>query len=236
VTQEQPTPKETDLSNVSYIISDWDGTLVDSFPDYTAAFARLMQEKFGVDPKQSKPYYISTAGEALTNQIRIAAQRFTGQDVDDTVDLEQLFWDFQKDSDPPPVIDGANQTLETLVSNGFKIAVWSGTRTDILGIKLQQTGLRQFVDFEIGNTPGSTTQVKGSVLFKEIAKHFGISASDLCSQSVVIGDGVGDIRAGQAVNCPTVGILKTQTKDIFIAAGADFIIPSIKDLPSLLIH
>lgn len=225
-----------DLSQVKYIISDWDGTLVDSFPNYTVVFSRLMREKFGVDQALSSQYYISTAGEALTNQIREAAKRFAGQSIENTIELEQLFWDYQKDSPAPPIIEGALETLKFLKEKGYKIIIWSGTRTDILGIKLQQTRLGQFVDFYIGNEPGSQEKVKGPFLFEEIAKHSDLSAEDLQRQAVVIGDGRGDMKAGQKVHCPTIGTLRTTPKQDLRSAGADFIIPSIKDLPGLLTH
>jgi len=126
--------------------------------------------------------------------------------------------------------------LQTLKNKDYKIIIWSGTRTDILGTKLKQTGLNKSVDFYIGNKPASTTQIKGPALFAKIAKHFGIDPGDLKSESLVIGDGKADINAGKAIGCPTIGVTTTKTHEDFQSAGADFVISSIEDLPGLLNH
>lgn len=223
----------TDLKNIHYIISDWDGTLVDSMDGYVEAFGQVMNQSFGIDLESAKKYYASVySGGVLSQQIKDTVKKFTGESIVATIDLERKFFDYQKDFPPPAVINGARKTLQTL--KGYKITIWSGTRTDILGIKLKQTGLDRFVDFYIGNEPGSITQVKGPALFAKIAKHFGIDPEVLKSQSLVIGDGEGDINAGKAVGCPTIGVIRTKTRKDFQSAGADFVITSIKDLPSLI--
>lgn len=227
-------PKEPDLSNIRYIISDWDGTLVDSIPTYTAAYSRLMREKFGIDEAESGEYYLSTAGTALTNQIKEGAKNFSGQQVKDTLELENLFWSYQIGSGPPQVIEGAQETLRELKERGFTIVVWSGTRSDVLADALKSTKLEEYISFSIGNQPGSSTKVKGRGLIDDIAASLKIPPDSLLSQSVVIGDGIGDVRAGKEINCPTIGILKTQPKEKLQAEGADFIITKISDLPALL--
>lgn len=227
--------KERDLSNIRYIISDWDGTLVDSWPEATESFVHLMSEKFGIDPKASEEYYNETAGRALSGQIKDAAKKFKNIDVDNTLELESEFWDFKMTLTPPEVIKGAPEALKALKDKGFTIIVWSGTRTDVLKDAIIKTGLKPFVDFSIGNLPGSSVMIKGKGLFAEIAKHLGISADQLSCQSVVIGDGKGDIEAGREVGCPTVAIpKKPEDEKSLVNAGADFIIPQISDLPALL--
>lgn len=234
MTQEQPKPKEPDLSNVRYIISDWDGTLVDSMPAYAAAYSRLMKEKFGVVESESREYYLSTAGTALTNQIKEGAKNFAGQQIEDTLELENLFLSFQIGSNPPEIIDGVQEILKELKDQGYTIIVWSGTRSDALADALKSTKLEQYISFSIGNEPGSSTRVKGKGLIGDIANFLGTSPDSLSNQSIVIGDGAGDIRAGKEINCPTIGILKTQPKEKLQAEGADFIITKIGDLPALL--
>lgn len=234
MTQEQPKTKEPDLSNVRYIISDWDGTLVDSMPTYTAAYSRLMKEKFDIDEAESGKYYLSTAGTVLTNQIKDGAKNFAGQQVEDTLELEDLFWNYQIGSAPPQVIEGARETLTELKKRGYTIVIWSGTRSDVLVNALKSTKIEEYISFSIGNQPGSSTKVKGRGLINEIATSLNIPLDSLLSQSVVIGDGVGDIRAGKEINCPTIAILKTQPRERLQAEGADFIIAQISDLPALL--
>lgn len=234
MTEEQSRHIKKDLSSIRYIISDWDGTLVDSWQDYLTAFSRLMKEKFHVDLKKSREYYNSTAGRALTNQITEAAKRFANQTIENTVELENLFWDYQKDLFPPSVIDGALETLQEMKNRGYTIVVWSGTRSDILVDRLEKTGLGEYVDFSIGNVPGSKDLVKGQGLFAKIAEHLGVSIGELREKAVVIGDGKGDIEAGREVECPTIGIpKKPEDGEMLLDAGADFIVPTIKNLAKL---
>lgn len=234
MTQEHPKPKEINLSKVKYIISDWDGTLVNSLRNYANAFAKVITANFGGDPEEIKKDYISTAGTALTDQIQQAAQKFTGQQIIDTAKLEQQFWSSQIDLSAPTIIEGARETLIRLKNTGLTIVVWSGTKTEVLRQTLKDTGLDQFVAFAIGNVPGSKTMVKGEWAFGEIARELGISVEDLRKQSLVVGDGIGDIKAGKSVHCPTVAVLKTGSEEVLTNAGADFIIAKIGDLPALL--
>lgn len=233
--QEQSKPKEIDLSNVRYIISDWDGTLADSWPEATAAFTHVMLEKFGIDPKTSEEYYNETAGRALSGQIKEAAKKYKDIDAENTEELESSYFNFRMTLPPPKVIKGAPEALKELKEKGFTIVVWSGTRSDVLADALEKTGLKQYINFSIGNYPGSDVIVKGKGLFAEIARHLGISVDQLRSQSVVIGDGKGDIDAGLDVGCPTIGIpKKPEDEKGLINAGADFIVSTIGDLPALL--
>ena len=234
MTQEQPKPKELDLSSIKYVISDWDGTLVDSMPTYTAAYSKLMKERFEVDEVESRQYYLSTAGTVLTNQIKEGARNFAHQQIEDTLELENQFWSFQIGSKPPEVIEGAEDVLQNLRQLGLTIVVWSGTRTDVLRSAIRDTGLGNYISFAIGNEPGSETKVKGRGLLEDVARNLQVPAAILPGQSIVIGDGVGDIRAGKEINCPTVGILKTQPREKLEAEGADFIVAKISDLPALL--
>lgn len=235
MTQELSKPKEIDLSNVRYIISDWDGTLADSWPEATAAFTNVMLEKFGIDPKISEEYYNETAGRALSGQIKDAAKRFKFIDVENTLKLESAYFTYRMTLPPPKVIVGTPEALKDLKEKGFTIVVWSGTRSDVLEDAIEKTGLKQYINFSIGNYPGSDVMVKGKGLFAKIAKRLGISTDQLRIQSVVIGDGKGDIDAGREVGCPTIAIpKKPEDEKGLVKAGADLIIAKISDLPALL--
>jgi len=227
--------KEIDLSKVKYVISDWDGTFVDSQEPYSDAFGRMMNQNFQVDFKKAKDYYIETFGMTLVDQVRGAAQKFANKTVVDTSPFENIFWDSQLESGyPAQEIGGARQTLQYLKENGYTVIIWSGSRTDFLGKKLEETGFSKFVDFYIGNQPGSETLVKGPGLFREIAKHFQVTEEQLRDQSVALGDAQSDIEAGKSCNIPSIGVVKTTTAENLKKLGADYVIEQIGDLSSLL--
>jgi beta-phosphoglucomutase-like phosphatase (HAD superfamily) len=59
----------SDFSNVSYLISDWDGTIVDSMPAKTEAFTKIVSDKFSIDPMALRKFYNDTASMSLNSQI-----------------------------------------------------------------------------------------------------------------------------------------------------------------------
>jgi phosphoglycolate phosphatase-like HAD superfamily hydrolase len=221
--------KET-LSNVSFLISDFDGTLVDSAGHVVDSFVKTMD---GIvdDEAQLREYFSHVHGRPLSGQIKEAALKYAGREIEDTKELEAKFFDYFGETGVN-VIPGALDTLREVNKMGIRTAVWSGTRTDVLGKKLAQASLAPYVDFHIGNVPGSDTRVKGPVLFLEIAGYFNIPPQILKNKAVVIGDGNGDIEAGLAVGARTIGL--GPDRENLLKAGANIIIPTIADLPQLL--
>ena len=232
---EDPKPKEIELPHVGYVIFDRDGTLAESMQSYADAFVQVMGQEFaGVDDRKVREYYLSRPSGVLSNQFKEAAQMFAQKDVAETVDLESKMWNAILDLGPPTVIEGAPEALKHLKEKGLKIAVWSGTRTDVIGKKLEQTGLDQYVDFFIGNVPGSETLIKGPGLFAKIAEHFQITIEELQQQSLVLGDGTNDMLAGQTAGAAVlIGVKGLKSKEQLTTAGANLVISGISNLSKL---
>lgn len=229
-TKEQGKKREAlDFEKMGYLISDWDGTLTDSMPAYTASFSKTLNEVFGIASQDSRKYFLSTAGEPLSGQLREAALTFAQVNVEDTTGLEEQFWRNVKGL-KPDILPAAKEFLTQVKKRGAKIVIWSGTRTDVLREKIELLSFSRLVDYAIGNEPGSSSLVKGPGLFAKIAEHFGISEDELRQKSVVLGDGSGDIKAGLAVGVPTIGIVKTQSKDVLENAGANLIVDNLESL------
>lgn len=221
--------KGLDFDKIEFLISDWDGTLTDSMSAYTKSFAGALNEALGIDIEDSREYFLSTAGEPLSNQLKTAARRFAGVEIQDSTPLENTFWR-NLTGFKPDIIPGAKEFLTKLKKREVKIIVWSGTKTDVLQEKIKLLSFSGLVDYAIGNEPGSSTLVKGPGLFSKIAEYFGISEDELRQKSVVLGDGIGDIKAGISVGVPTIGIVKTQSKDELGSAGADLIVNNLESL------
>ena len=230
--EQGPERKELDLGKIEYLISDWDGTLVDSMPAYTESFSKTLEEALGVRRESAKRYYLSTVGSPLSKQLKEGAKRFANIDVDDTTNLEKEFWR-NLTGLIPEIIPRAKEFLTQVKRKGIKIVVWSGTRGDVLEEKIRLLSFSSFIDYSIGNEPGSSTLVKGPGLFREIAEYFGINEDELREKSLVIGDGSGDITAGKAVGVTTIGIVRTQTAQAFQEAGADIVVNGLEELISL---
>ena len=223
--------KELDFGKIEYLISDWDGTLADSMPAYTESFVKTLEETLNIQREDSQKYYLSSAGEPLSYQFREAARRFAKVITDSTY-LENKFWR-KLEGFKPDVLPGAKEFLAQVKKRGVKIIIWSGTRADILEEKIRLLSFSDLIDYAIGSEPGNLNLVKGPVLFAKIAEHFGISEDELRQKSVVLGDGIGDIKAGIAVGVPTIGIVGPQSKDALRTAGANLILNNLESLTEL---
>ncbi|MBI2051919.1 HAD family hydrolase [Candidatus Roizmanbacteria bacterium] len=197
-------PKEIGFSNITHVISDWDGTLADSMPAYTAAFVKIMSERYGLDPKKVTSLFHEVAGNPLGFQFKNVLQRLSHLEIENIEELEEEFWGNLAGL-RPRILPGAKEFLESLKKKGLSVTVWSGTRTDLLRDNIRNLSLTSSIDFAIGNVPGSTELVKGPYLFQRIAEHFRLSAEALAQRALVIGDGLGDIEAGKAVGAKTAG-------------------------------
>lgn len=221
--------KELDFGKIEYLISDWDGTLTDSMPAYTESFSKTLERVFGIQKEVSRQYYLDSAGDSLSSQLRETARRFAQVKIEDTTQLEQQFWQ-NLTGFKPHVLPKAKEFLAQVKIRGIKIIIWSGTRPDVLEEKIKLLTFSSLVDYAVGSEPGSSNLVKGPGLFAKIAEHFGVSEDELRQKSVVLGDGSGDIKVGLALGVPTIGIVGTQSKGVLENAGANLIVDNLEAL------
>src|SRR3990167_5945021 len=169
-----PELKEIDLSRVKYVIFDWDGTIVDSMPEYTKAFSSLLKDEFNISERFSADFFTGEAGgKALSFQLKEAISRFAHVDIQDSEDFETKFWESLKDQSPN-LMPGVKEFLQELRRRGFFIVSWSGSPGDINKNVAKKIGVSDLIDFITGSERGSNIKVKGPGLFEEIAKHFNI--------------------------------------------------------------
>ncbi len=197
--------KEIDLSGIRYVILDWDGTVVDSMPVYIKTFSSILKKQFNILEDQSEQFFTGEAGgKALSYQFKEGIRRFANVDIQDSENLESIFWDLLKDQSPSLIV-GIKELLIELRRRNMFIISWSGSPGDINQSVAERVGLSDFFDLITGSERGSSTKVKGQELFEDIAKHFGISSVDLARQSLVVGDMKGDVDAGLQVGAITAG-------------------------------
>lgn len=221
---------EVDFSGIEFIISDWDGTLADSMPAYTASYAKILFNDFGIDEDASKKFYVDKTGAPLSSQFREGVRQFAGKDIINTLPYEERFWENLK-TIKPDLLPGAKEFIAKLRLLGFHVVVWSGTRTDVLQKGIDQLSFSKLVDFAIGNKPGSTTLVKGKGLLRNIAEHFHLDSKTLAEKALVIGDGSGDIKAGKAIKARIAGFGDPKDPNL---VGADFVFNDYNALVDIL--
>ena len=219
-----------DFSDIKYIVTDWDGTLVDSMGAYTKSYVKTLNSQFGIDPKTLEEFYWETAGSPLSWQFKEGAARFARVKIKDTKNLENLFWE-NLTGLTPEIVPGAKNFLSQLKEKGFKVIIWSGTKTEVLEEKINLLSFSSSADFYIGNVPGDQNLVKGPGLFRLIAEKFSYPAEKLARKTLVIGDGEADMKAGCAIGAKTAGFTRLKTVEQLKKAGADFV---FDDFPELL--
>ena len=221
--------KKISFGDIEYLILDWDGTLADSMDAYTQSFAKTLDKHFGLKKESTKSFYLNTAGAPLSDQFRRAIKKFTGVEIKQTEKLEDEFWHSLEGLKPKP-ITGAKDFLRATKAREIKIIIWSGTRTNILKEKISLLSFSSYVDFVIGNTPGSLIEVKGPGLFKIIAKKMGVKESIMKQKTLVIGDGQTDMEAGIAIGAWTAGFTTGKTKRELLSFGADIVFDDFSEI------
>ncbi|HSX40570.1 MAG TPA: HAD hydrolase-like protein [Candidatus Saccharimonadales bacterium] len=202
-------------------------TLVDSVSFYKRTFVNTLSPVFDADPKQLGDLFTASSGKSLHSQI-VAAAQIGKKEIQDTKKLEQKFWENLGDF-TPLVLPGAKEFLIKLKEKGLKVAVWSGTRDDVLKKTIEHVSFSPFIDFSIGNRQGSDVFVKGPKLFEVIADHFGLITTELAKTCLVIGDGSGDIEAGKRIGARVGGFGNNNKNDTHLS-GADFVFQTYQEL------
>ncbi|OGH08296.1 MAG: hypothetical protein A2152_01285 [Candidatus Levybacteria bacterium RBG_16_35_6] len=221
--------EKIDFSKKQYLISDWDGTLVESFENILEAFATVMEGEFKVKKDDAKEFMTVTNGATLSSQFIGAAKKFTNKDVEDTIPYEEAFWKLMEGK-TPKTIEGTRDFLEKAKEMGIHITVWSGTRSDFLEDQIKTLGLEFLIDFWVGTSSGTAAKNKAP-LFSKIIEFYKIPEVDLIEKSIVFGDGKGDIQSGKDLGIQTVGFLNNgKNNQKLEGSGADLLVERLSDL------
>jgi beta-phosphoglucomutase-like phosphatase (HAD superfamily) len=219
-----------DFSNISYLISDWDGMIVNSMPAKTEAFTKVISEKFPIDPAMLRKFYNDTAGMPLSSQIKESVRRFANVEIEDPISFEEKFYK-NLENIKFEIFPGAKDFLISVKQKGITLIIWSATTNEILKEQISSLGLSSYVDYFIANTQGNEILVKGPPLFKKIAKKFKISEEKLAKESLIIGDGKADVIAGKKVGAKTaVFRLKGTNADFYFETYVEL----LSNLPKLI--
>ena len=130
-------------------------------------------------------------------------------------------------------IAGAADVFRHLKERGIRVAVGSGFPTDIVDRIIAQLGWN---DAGLIDYAGSAQRVGAGrpdpAMIRHAMRCLGVSDP----KSVLkVGDTRADIEEGRNAGAWTVGVLTgSQSRDDLADAGADFILPSIREVPGLL--
>jgi phosphoglycolate phosphatase len=130
-------------------------------------------------------------------------------------------------------IDSAADVFRELKERGIRVAVGSGFPTDIVERIVMQMGWKEagLIDYA-----GSAEQVGAGRPDPKMIRHAMHCLSIVDPKRVLkVGDTMADIEEGRNAGVWTVGVLTgSQSKEDLVGAGADFVLPSIREVPGLL--
>jgi len=236
---------------ISAIIYDKDGTLLDSFGtdvlpmimrseliadklNKGEPYARKLQQRLGYDPKSKNIDYGSPAlvGTHQETQIVFATLLYQdGYNFREMLDLVgQVYAEVWKNTDWSKTIttvSGVRQALESQRRGGVKIAVATNDDTELAKIQLQTAGLSDLVDVILGADTVGAAKPDPALLI-ETCKILGVNPADVA----LVGDSVGDMMAGRNARLRLlVGVVEgSRTNPELLSKEADIVIDSIRSI------
>ncbi len=122
---------------------------------------------------------------------------------------------------------GVRELLQWLKSRGFRMAVASSTRTEIVESELKEADIRGFFDAVVGGDKVSRSKPNPDIFLKA-AENLDVSPED----SLVIEDSFNGIRAAKAAGMTAVMVPDLLEPDDEIRGLADAVLPTLLDVPS----
>lgn len=210
---------------IKAILFDLDGTLLDTHDLILESMQHAVKE---VLRKEIPPEHLmAKVGQPLTTQMWDFTQ---SQELHDELLRVYRAYNAVKHDGMVRPFDGVEDTLQTLVDQGFPVGVVTSKRHEAAMQGLRLFGLERFLSCMIGaddwpeHKPDPGPVVHGAQLL-------GLGA-DAC---MYVGDSPYDIQAGNSAGCTTAAALWGMFSEAtLVAERPDFTCIGIRDVPCLL--
>ena len=208
---------------IKYIVSDFNGTLVDAMPIYTRVFCDVVKRHTGNESPNVAAYSIAATGTPWDEQFSHVLE----------------YYKLPKDSVPKLMDEFCNivygQTyslfprvdilLKLFKTKGYKVFITSGSGTGPMMKRLHEVGIFPYIDCLLG----FDIYKKGLKHIEMLAEKESLSLKQFTSQSVYLGDGPGDMRLAKNAGIFAIGVAQTVDSELLKEAGADFVLSKIGD-------
>jgi phosphoglycolate phosphatase len=189
-------------TEVSVLIFDLDGTLVDSMGALADIFCEILAQH-GVATDLSREVYFALAGMGPERQFEQALRRAGLLDVDAEL-LTEAFWGLSKAISPAafPEVPAA---LAALDAAGYAMFISSGGRTDFARKRAESAGIAGYFRLILGTDKGVPRMAKGPGHFELISADLAPAQDALRELAAFVGDGPYDMQVAAAAGILAIG-------------------------------
>ncbi|MEW6716234.1 MAG: HAD family hydrolase [Chloroflexota bacterium] len=223
------------MKNLGQLIFDLDGTLLDTMELHARVFSHIL-ERFGADGEFSRRYYLETAGESLAKQFRDVLQRYGLQDVGIKGLIEgfdQRVMEVLERKKQNILFADVEATLPIFQEAGYRLMVSSSGTSMLVKAKLKYSKLWGYFSIVLGSDDDNGLS-KGETHFQEMIEQLDMPVEEFNETSVMIGDGLHDMRVGKEQGLVTIRRLGWADQDETIDDFTDFVIHNFNELLGLL--
>ncbi len=214
---------------ISAVLFDLDGTLIDSLPDLAAAVNRLLAEE-GRAPLPPDEVKVMVGDGAGTLVARAFAARggLPGPDV--APYLARFLADYEpRAAEMTRPWPGVVETLQRLKAAGLKLAVCTNKPSRATGEILAALGLAEYFDAVVGGDDAPALKPDPAHLHETLRR---LSAA--ADEAVMVGDSANDVLAAKAAGVPAVVVSFGYCRGPAADLGADVVIDDFRELPAVL--
>lgn len=213
------------------LLFDIDGTLINSGGAGARSWRDAFEELYGI-PADIGAYTdigMTDSEVGRLTFVEVLHRQPKAEEFSNLID-RRLFYLRRAiaESDGYEVLGGVDELLPRLVLDGFHLGIVTGNGEAAAHVKLGRAELNRFFCF---GGYGSDAEDRGDIVKIALARAGLVHGDELAAdQCLVIGDTPRDIQAAHVAGVRCVGVASHKfSLDQLRAAGADFVVSSLKD-------
>ncbi len=212
------------MNEVTYkaLLFDFDGTLLDTNELIIESYLHILGDKF--PGKYDRDSVIPFLGPSLQETCEAIDPTQT-----DSLILSYREWNLEHHDQMVAPFDGVVETLHKLKNDGYKLAIVSTKRREMIERGLQLMGCQSLFDTIVGLEDVSRTKPDPEPILLAL-EHLNVSKED----ALMIGDNFHDIVGGQNAGVDTAGVAwSIKGEDFLSTYNPTYMLHHINDLLSI---